>query len=132
MRMQLAVGMASGLALAAIGPAAAGEKAAGTKGEKEARPPITVEGRVQSTDKKKNLVTVKLASGEALNVILERQTKIIRGSKENLDIISLKPGKKVRVRYEDRDGKKVARWVLILPEEKGKKEKSKEKPEKAK
>ena len=130
MRMRSAVWMAVGLALAAAGPGAAAAKSAGAKEKKAAKAAITLEGKVQSMDKKKNLLTMKAVSGEALIIKLDRDSKIMRGSKDDVDPSSLKPGKKIRVRYDDRDGTKVARWVLILPEDAAKKGASKDKDKK--
>ena len=81
MTTKLAIALAIGLVLGAAAPGMTAGKGASKKGGKAG---INIEGHVQSTDKKKNLVTIKTDSG-AVILKIERQTKIIRGSKEDLE-----------------------------------------------
>ena len=116
MNIRSAVVTMLALSLAA-GPALAAGKSKNKGGGN--KPAITVEGRVQATNPKKNLMTMKTSAGDTLVIKLDRQTKVIRGSKETLDILNLKNGKKIRVRYDDKGSVNLARWVLILPDQGG-------------
>lgn len=123
MSTRVAMLLALGLALGAAPGMAAG-KAAAKAAEKPKGPVksnINIDGHIQSTDKKKNLVTIKTSAGAMVTIKIERETKVIRGSKEDLDILALKNGKRVKAKYDTlANGKNVADWILIVPENLGK------------